>query len=65
MNYVTEKTVQISKIILEKVMNELCIKRNQKTKNKVTSNPTRPGTTLGLIIKLIEEIRLTRMAHIK
>ena len=40
-------------------------KKLAKTKNKVTSNPTRPGTILGLIIKLIEEIRLTRIAHIK
>ena len=36
MNYVTEKTVQISKIILEKVMNELCIKRNQKGRPSVS-----------------------------
>ena len=33
---VSEKTVQISKIILEKVMNELCIKRNQKGRPSVS-----------------------------
>ena len=40
-------------------------KKLAKTKNIVMSNPIRPGTILGLIIKLIAEMRLTRMPQIK
>ena len=40
-------------------------KKLHKTKNKITSNPARPEASLGLIIKLTDDMSPTKTLHAK